>query len=125
MVEEESGVSSFTALQEVLKSGRSDRMVFCAFNLLYLGGYDLTQVPLFDPKTLLAGCLDELPAGGSIRFSEHIETDGKAMLQKACRLGLGLGATPLSRATLIGADLDLTPSFARVPNRFQMLTLAL
>ena len=42
-------------------------MVFCAFNLLYLGGYDLTQVPLFDPKTLLAGCLD---------------------LQKACRLGL-------------------------------------
>jgi bifunctional non-homologous end joining protein LigD len=88
VVEEESGVSSFTALQEVLKSGRSDRMVFCAFNLLYLGGYDLTQVPLFDPKTLLAGCLDELPAGGSIRFSEHIETDGKAMLQKACRLGL-------------------------------------
>jgi bifunctional non-homologous end joining protein LigD len=160
VVEEESGVSNFTALQEVLKSGRSDRMVFCAFDLLYLGGYDLTQVPLVDRKTLLAGCLDELPAGGS---ASHIETDGKAMLQKACRLGLegiiskrkdqpyrsgrlkdwlktssssrvtcpllhrhrGLGATPLSRGTLIGADLDLTPSFARVPNRFQMLTLAL
>ena len=88
VVEEESGVSSFTALQEALKSGRSDRMVFYAFDLLYLAGYDLTHVPLVDRKTLLAGCLDDLPAGGSIRFSEHIETDGKAMLQNACRLGL-------------------------------------
>src|SRR5829696_5102326 len=69
VVEEESGVSNFTALQEVLKSGRSDRMVFCAFDLLYLGGYDLTQVPLVDRKTLLAGCLDELPAGGSASAS--------------------------------------------------------
>ena len=43
VVEEESGVSSFTELQEALKAGRSDRMVFYAFDLLYLGGYDLTQ----------------------------------------------------------------------------------
>ena len=88
VVEEESGVSSFTELQEALKSGRSDRMAFYAFDLLYLAGYDLTNVPLVDRKTLLAGCLDDLPAGGAIRYSEHIETDGKAMLQNACRLGL-------------------------------------
>ena len=88
VVEEESGVSSFTELQEALKAGRSDRMAFYAFDLLYLGGYDLTNVPLIDRKTLLAGCLDDLPAGGAIRYSEHIETDGQAMLQNACRLGL-------------------------------------
>ena len=87
VVEEESGVSSFTELQEALKAGRSNRMVFYAFDLLYLGGYDLTM-PLVDRKTLLAGCLDDLPAGGAIRYSEHIETDGQAMLQNACRLGL-------------------------------------
>jgi len=73
VVEEESGVSSFTELQEALKAGRSDRMAFYAFDLLYLGGYDLTKVPLVDRKTLLAGCLDDLPAGGAIRYSEHIE----------------------------------------------------
>ena len=55
VVEEESGVSNFTALQKVLKSGRSDRMVFCAFDLLYLGGYDLTQVPLRRPQDTAGG----------------------------------------------------------------------
>ena len=49
-------------------------MAFYAFDLLYLGGYDLTNVPLVDRKTLLAGCLDDLPAGGAIRYSEHIES---------------------------------------------------
>jgi bifunctional non-homologous end joining protein LigD len=63
-------------------------MAFYAFDLLYLGGSDLANVPLIDRKTLLAGCLDDLPAGGLIRYSEHIETDGATMLQNACRLGL-------------------------------------
>ena len=45
VVEDEAGVSSFTGLQEALKSGRSDRMLFYAFDLLYLDGYDLTRVP--------------------------------------------------------------------------------
>ena len=31
-------------------------------------------MPLVDRKTLLAGCLDDLPAGGAIRYSEHIES---------------------------------------------------
>ena len=53
VVEEESGVSSFTELQEALKAGRSDRMVFYAFDLLYLGGYDLTNVPLDRPQDAL------------------------------------------------------------------------
>src|SRR5215218_3829210 len=88
VVEEETGVSSFIELQEALKAGRANRMVFYAFDLLYLGGYDLTNVPLVDRKTLLAGCLDDLPAGGNIRCSEHIETDGQAMLQNACRQGI-------------------------------------
>ena len=88
VVEQETGVSSFTGLQEALKAGRSDQMIFYVFDLLYLGGYDLTKAALIHRKTLLAGCLDDVPAGGSIRYSEHIEGNGKAMLQNACRLGL-------------------------------------
>ena len=88
VVEQETGVSSFTGLQEALKAGRSDQMIFYVFDLLYLGGYDLTKAALIHRKTLLAGCLDDVPAGGSIRYSEHIERDGEAMLRNACRLGL-------------------------------------
>jgi bifunctional non-homologous end joining protein LigD len=88
VVEDESGASSFTALQEALKTGQPGRMTFYAFDLLYLGGYDLRNVPLIERKTLLAGCLDDAPAGGPIRYSEHIERDGEAMLRNACRLGL-------------------------------------
>jgi len=88
VVENEAGVSSFTGLQEALKSERSDRMVYYAFDLLYLAGSNLTNVPLIERKTLLAGILDDAPAGGAIRFSDHIETDGATMLRHACRLGL-------------------------------------
>src|SRR5215213_5677381 len=52
------------------------------------GGYKLADAPLIDRKTLLAGLLDDAPAGGAIRFSDHIETDGATMLRHACRLGL-------------------------------------
>ena len=38
-------------------------MVFYAFDLLYLDGYDLTKFPLIERKTLLAGLLDDAPAG--------------------------------------------------------------
>ena len=88
VVEGAGGVSSFTGLQEELKSERSDRMIYYAFDLLYLGGYKLADAPLIDRKTLLAGLLDDAPAGGAIRFSDHIETDGATMLRHACRLGL-------------------------------------
>ncbi len=88
VVEDEAGMSSFTGLQADLKSGRTDRMVFYAFDLLYLDGHDLTRTPLIERKTLLAGLLDDAPADAAVRFSAHIERDGAAMVRHACRLGL-------------------------------------
>jgi bifunctional non-homologous end joining protein LigD len=88
VVEDEAGVSSFVTLQADLKAGRTDRMVFYAFDLLYADGYDLTKTPLIERKTLLAGLLDDAPAGGVLRYSAHIERDGDAMVRHACRLGL-------------------------------------
>jgi len=78
VVEEESGVSSFTALQEALKAGRSDRMAFYAFDLLYLGGSDLANVPLIDRKTLLAGdhAAERLPPRTR---GHHLEAQGPAV----------------------------------------------
>nr|WP_084731289.1 DNA ligase D [Microvirga vignae] len=88
VVEDETGVSSFVALQADLKAGRANRMAFYAFDLLYADGYDLSEAPLLERKTLLSALLDDAPAGGVLRYSAHIERDGDAMIRHACRLGL-------------------------------------
>jgi bifunctional non-homologous end joining protein LigD len=88
VVEDAAGISSFSNLQADLSAGRTDRMVYYAFDLLYLDGYELTKTRLVDRKTLLAGLLDAASAGAVIRISEHIDHDGEAMLRHACRLGL-------------------------------------
>lgn len=88
VVETEAGLSSFSALQEAISSGQSERMVFYAFDLLYLDGTSMAAAPLVERKTLLATLFEDAPEGGAIRFAEHIETEGGAMLRHACRLGL-------------------------------------
>jgi bifunctional non-homologous end joining protein LigD len=88
VVEDESGVSSFSALQQDLKAGRSDRLAFYAFDLLYLDGQDMRKASLLDRKSLLQLALDDLPAGGVIRFSDHIADDGDSLIRHACRMGL-------------------------------------
>ncbi len=70
VVEDDTGVSSFSALGADLKVGRTDRLVFYAFDLLYLDGADLRPLPLSRRKNLLVGALDDLPAGGTIRLVE-------------------------------------------------------
>ena len=88
VVEDDSGFSSFSALQIDLKEGRQDRMRYYAFDLLYLEGYDLTASSLVDRKALLQQALAGLSTSSPIRFSEHLETDGPTMLEHSCRLGL-------------------------------------
>ena len=88
VVEDESGFSSFSALQIALKEDRQDRMRYHAFDLLYLDGYDLTACSLVERKALLQQVLSGLSASSQIRFSEHLETDGPTMLEHSCRLGL-------------------------------------
>jgi hypothetical protein len=47
----EDGTTDFSVLQNELK-GRSNKIVMVAFDLLYLNGYDLRKLPLFEHKTL-------------------------------------------------------------------------
>src|SRR6202163_1029523 len=46
------GTTDFAVLQNELK-GRSKTIVMVAFDLLYLNGYDLRKLPLFERKVLL------------------------------------------------------------------------
>src|SRR5262245_14455564 len=86
--ETESGVSSFSQLQQDLSEGHTERMVYFAFDLLHLDGRDWTGAPLIERKQALQELLADPPADAPIRFSEHFEEPGPAMLQHACRLSL-------------------------------------
>ncbi|MCS0501260.1 DNA ligase D [Ancylobacter mangrovi] len=86
VVEAESGASHFASLQQDLSEGRTDRFVLYAFDLLYLDGRDLREVPLIERKSALAGLLAD--AAAPLRYSEHFEVDGATMLRHACRLSL-------------------------------------
>src|SRR3984893_5968965 len=87
VVEEENGVSSFSALQAALKAGERERFVYYVFDLLHIDGRDLTGLPLIERKAELAR-LVEKEQRGPIKNSEHFEDEGSAVLRHACELRL-------------------------------------
>ena len=88
VVEDESGVSSFSALQEALKNGDRQRFVYYVFDLLHLDGRDLTGRPLIERKAVLKTLLDRVTSNDAVRYSEHFATSGSVVLQRACDMGL-------------------------------------
>jgi bifunctional non-homologous end joining protein LigD len=83
VVPAEDGTTDFSVLQNELK-GRSKKIVMVAFDLLYLNGYDLRNLPLFERKALLKKIIAET----DIQFSETFEVDGREMYKHACKTGL-------------------------------------
>ena len=86
VVLEPDGTTSFQTLQNALAENRQDDLVYFAFDLLYLDGYDLRGAPLLDRKAALL----ELLAGGgeAIRPGDHIEGDGEGFYRQACNFAL-------------------------------------
>ncbi len=58
---------------------------YFAFDLLALGGLDLRALPLADRKRLLA---EVVPRLGAVRFAEHVEGRGEALLREVRARGL-------------------------------------
>jgi bifunctional non-homologous end joining protein LigD len=88
VVEEKSGVSSFSALQGDLKAGRRDRFVYYVFDLLHVDGAHLTELPLTQRQAALAGLLRRAKQPAAIRLSEPFDDDGTLVLQKVRRMKL-------------------------------------
>ncbi len=82
------GVSSFSLLQQDLKAGRHDRMVFYLFDLMHLDGNDLKPLPLQARKAALAKLLARQPKHDVLRLSESLAEPGPTLLKHACKLGL-------------------------------------
>jgi bifunctional non-homologous end joining protein LigD len=83
VVPAEDGTTDFSVLQNELK-GRSKKIVMVAFDLLYLNGYDLRRLPLFERKALLKKIISKT----DIQFSKSFEIDGREMYKHACMTGL-------------------------------------
>lgn len=82
----DNGTASFSALQNALSDGRTEAMLFYAFDLLFLDGEDLRALPLLERKTRLENLISS--EGGPVRFSDHFAAPGDTMLHEACRMGL-------------------------------------
>ncbi len=76
------GTTDFSVLQNELR-GKSTKIVFIAFDLLYLNGRDLRKLPLRERKAVL----QKLVCDTDIQFSESFKVDGREMFSHACKLG--------------------------------------
>ena len=85
---DENGAPDFSALQAALSEGKTGSLIYFAFDLLFDEGEDLRSRPLIERKARLEELLSTLDATSNIRFVEHFETGGDAVLRSACRLSL-------------------------------------
>lgn len=82
------GASSFPLLQSAFRGGRADSLVYFVFDLLYLNGEDLRELPLKQRKERLAGLVPPGTPRGSLQFAEHFVGDGPEFFRQCCRFGL-------------------------------------
>ena len=80
----ENGVSDFDTLHS---RSKDDWATHLAFDMLELDGTDLRDLPLVErkrrPRTLVRRQDDD-----GLQFVEHLEGEGAAMFEAACRIGL-------------------------------------
>jgi bifunctional non-homologous end joining protein LigD len=82
----------FSTLQAAISDGRTDKLIFFAFDLLFAEGKDLRRVPLADRKAqlkrMLAARKGKTGKDHLIRYVEHFEESGDTVLQSARKLSL-------------------------------------
>ncbi len=104
VVVNEQGVPDFQALQNAFDSGRSGSIVYYLFDLPYLNGVDLREVPVEERRAALATVLkpNDNPL---LRFSDAFGESPEALLNSACEMkmegliGKRLGSPYVSRRT--------------------------
>jgi bifunctional non-homologous end joining protein LigD len=82
------GAPHFSALQAALSDGKTDKLMFFAFDLLFAEGRDLRRAPLGKRKAQLKQLLEARKKAKQIHYLEHFETDGDTILQSASKLSL-------------------------------------
>lgn len=86
VIVERSGKTSFQRLQQGIKAGSFDDLLFIVFDALRLDDDDLTRRPLVERKEALRRVVKS--GVGVIRYSEHVRGHGPELLKRACGHGL-------------------------------------
>ncbi len=79
---DEEGKSHFQKLQNSLKSKNDNGLVYYIFDILYMDGKDLRDLPLIERKKILKEVLKKSPK--NIVMSEHFETDAADFFAVSC-----------------------------------------
>jgi len=84
------GAPDFAALQAALADEKTEDLIFFAFDLLFEGREDLRELGLGERKTRLQAMLKKLGQAerNLIRFVEHVDTGGEAILKSARQMSL-------------------------------------
>ncbi|WP_339450088.1 DNA ligase D [Pseudomonas sp. EA_5y_Pfl2_R50] len=102
VVADEQGVPDFQALQNAFDAGRSQDILYYLFDLPYLNGVDLREVPVEERRAALATVLGA-HEHALLRFSEAFDETPDALLNSACQMrmegliGKRLGSPYVSR----------------------------
>ena len=102
VVANEDGVPDFQALQNAFESERSGNIVYYLFDMPFLNGMDLREVPVEQRRAALAKVL-EASEDDVLRFSEDFAEAPDALLNSACQMkmegliGKRVGSTYVSR----------------------------
>jgi bifunctional non-homologous end joining protein LigD len=110
------GVPNFSTLQAAISDGKTDNLVFFAFDLLFVDGMDIRSLPLGERKQRLKQLLEARAKAKarSIRYVEHFEGGGDAILQSARQLSLeGIVSKKLSAPYRSGRSEDWTKAKCR------------
>jgi bifunctional non-homologous end joining protein LigD len=110
------GAPDFSTLQAAISDGKTDNLIFFAFDLLFADGEDLRALPLGERKARLKQALEARAKSKakSIRYVEHFESGGDAILQSACKLSLeGIVSKKLSAPYRSGRSENWTKAKCR------------
>lgn len=102
VVADEQGIPDFQALQNAFEAHRSASILYYLFDLPYLNGVDLREVPVEERRAALATVLN-VHKDPLLRFSDAFGDDPQALLNSACEMrmegliGKRLGSPYVSR----------------------------
>ena len=82
------GTTDFQSLQNAFRENRLQSLKYYVFDLLYLNGRKLVDLPLEERKAALKALLEDPAVPESIRYSDHIRGGGDEFKRHACRMHL-------------------------------------